>query len=147
MRISWITGIILFALGLLFSYMADALIKTPAETMMATFAANFAVVLFVIFSAIMLGVGAGLILQWLLGFAEKWKAALAGIMLAVIALFVGIGASIGLVVSNGWTALQTFFTFLTLSVTLFFASVCYLFGSTIDVFGSLKKTFKKKFRK
>lgn len=150
MRKSWITGIVLFAIGLLFSFLADSLIKTPAATMIATFASGLATALFVIFSAVLMGLGMGLFVHWLLGFAAKWKASLAGVMLAILSLFVGIGASIGLVVSNGWTALQAFFTFLTLSITLFFTSICYLFGTTVDIFGITKKKIKqtiKKFRK
>lgn len=144
MRTSIFFGIAIFGIGLLFSFLAKSLIHTPAPTMMATFATGLATALFVVFSAIFLGMGAGLILHWLLSFSSNWKAFIASVMLAVVSFFVGIGASIGLVALSGWTALQAFFTFLTLSFTLFLTSFVNLFGGTIHTYCNIKRLFKKK---
>ena len=141
------TGILFFALGLVFSILSKALIGLPVKSLQETFAANLAVAFFVIISAVLLGIGSGVIIHWLIAFAKPLSAGILSLILAAVALFVGVGASLGLIVSNGWTALQALFTFVTLSITLFIGSLFDFFASTDSVVKEVKKFFRLQIKK
>ncbi len=144
MRISIWIGLLTLALGIGLSYLASALIQTQAIGTLQTAASLTAAILFVLFSATMLGIGAGLVVHWIIGFASHWKAFAAEIILSFATFFIGIGATI--MSRNWWTALQTFFTFLTISVSLFFLSFVSLFGGVTKGFKTITKYIKRKFK-
>ena len=139
MRISIIIDAILFAIGILFSFLADALIGLPAQSVLEISAANFGAVLLVIISAALMGIGAGLILHWIIGFSKKITASIASLLLCGTALFIGIGASIGFIALSGWTALQAFVTFITLSCVLFISSFVLFFSGFYRGIETLRK--------
>ena len=141
MRTSIWTGILTLALGIVLSYLADALIQLQAVGPMQTVASMVAAVLFVLFSASMLGLGAGLVIHWIIGFATHWKAFLAELFLSFAIFFIGLGATI--MSRPWWTALQIFFTFLIASTTVFTLSFTSLFGGIAAGIGKIKKYIKK----
>lgn len=145
MRISVWIGIATLLVGLVLSYLADALIKTVTAGALQTTAVLAASMLFVIFSATMLGIGAGLVVHWIIGFATHWKAFIAEIILAFATFFVGIGATI--MSGTLWTGVQVFFTFFIASATLFTMSFANLYGGVSagvsKGFSYIKSKFKK----
>ena len=145
MRVSIWIGLVTLALGIFLSYLADAMIATQAAGAVQTTAVLVASILFVLFSASMLGLGAGLVVHWIIGFATHWKAFIAEIILSFATFFVGIGATI--MSGNWWTAAQVFFTFLIASITLFSLSFVSLFGGIAEGFGKVKKYIKKRFKR
>jgi hypothetical protein len=145
MRTSIWIGIITLAIGILLSYLADAMIQTQTSGVLQTTASILAAVLFVLFSASLLGLGAGLVVHWIIGFATHWKAFIAEMILSFATFFVGIGATI--MSGNWWTALQVFFTFFVASITLFFLSFASLFGGIAQGFAKVKKYVKKKLKR
>ncbi len=145
MRISIWIGLLIFGLGILLSYLADAMIQTQATGAMQTAASTMASVLFVLFSATMLGVGAGLVIHWIIGFAAHWKAAIAEMVLSFATLFTGIGATI--MSGNIWTGVQVFFTFFTASLALFILSFVSLFGGMATGIQRVTKYVKKKIKR
>ncbi|MBW2970350.1 hypothetical protein KY309_00175 [Candidatus Woesearchaeota archaeon] len=145
MRISIWIGLPIFAIGILLSYLADAMIQTQTMGVMQTTAALIAAILYIMFSATMLGAGAGLVLHWIFGFASHWKAFIAEIVFSFAIFFVGIGATI--MSGNPWTGLQIFFTFLTASATLFILSFTSLFGGVLDGIKTIYKYAKKRIKK
>ncbi len=144
MRVSIWIGLITLGLGIFLSYLADAMIQTQTTGAMQTVASTFASVIFILFSASMLGVGSGLVVHWIIGFAAHWKAFIAEMMLSFATFFVGIGATI--MSGNIWTGLQVFFTFFTASIALFMLSFVNLFGSVAGGIGKITKYFRKKKR-
>lgn len=145
MRISIWIGLITFALGIFLSYLADAMIQTQATGVMQTTASLFATILYLVFSASMLGTGAGLVIHWILGFAKHWKTFVAEIILSFATFFTGLGATI---MSDNWlTGLQIFLTFTIASITLFSISFISLYGGIMDGFLAVKKYIKQKFKK
>lgn len=145
MRVSIWIGFIILALGIALSYLADAMIETQATGPVQTTAVLVASILFVLFSAGMLGFGAGLVVHWIVGFAKRWKAATAEIVLSFATFFMGIGATI--MSDNWWTAAQVFFTFLTASMTLFMLSFVSIFGGIAEGFVKIRKYIKKRFKR
>lgn len=145
MRVSIWIGILTLALGIVLSYLADAMIQTQASGPLQTTATLIASILFVLFSASMLGLGAGLVVHWIIGFATHWKAAIAEIVLSFATFFIGIGATI--MSGNLWTAAQVFFTFLIASMTLFMLSFVSLFGGIAQGASKVKKYIKKRFKR
>lgn len=145
MRVSLWIGIVILAVGIVLSYLADALIDTVTAGVLQTTAVLVAAILFVVFSATMLGAGAGLVIHWIIGFATHWKAFIAEIILAFATFFVGIGATI--MSGNLWTGVQVFFTFFIASMTLFIMSFANLYGGISSGIKhgitSVKKRFKK----
>ncbi len=145
MRVSIWIGLITLALGIGLSYLADAMIQTQAAGVMQTTAALIASILFVLFSASMLGLGAGLVVHWIIGFATHWKAFIAEMVISFATFFIGIGATI--MSGNWWTALQVFFTFLIASMTIFTLSFVSLFGGIAQGVQKVTKYVKKKFKR
>lgn len=145
MRVSIWIGLPVLALGILFSYLAKAIIQTPAITQLQTAAFITATVIFLLISAIFLGSGAAMVIHWIAGFVRHFKAFVAEIFLSFAVFFVGIGVTI--MSRNGWQALHLFFTFLTGSMTLFFLSFISLFGSLKEGFTLWTKRFKKAVKK
>ncbi|MEM3154743.1 MAG: hypothetical protein QW165_04230 [Candidatus Woesearchaeota archaeon] len=145
MRVSLWIGIIVLALGIVLSYLADALIDTVTSGVLQTTAVLVAAILFVIFSAAMLGTGAGLVIHWIIGFATHWKAFAAEIILSFAIFFVGIGATI--MSGNVWTGVQVFFTFFIASITLLALSFNNLFGGVSSSFTKGVAYVKSKFTK
>jgi len=144
MRISIWIGLIILGLGIGLSYLADAMIETQATGAVQTTAVLVASILFVLFSASMLGFGAGLVVHWIIGFASHWKAAIAEIVLSFATFFIGIGATI--MSGNWWTAAQVFFTFLIASMTLFMLSFVSIFGGIAEGAVKIRKYVKKRFK-
>jgi hypothetical protein len=146
MRVSIWVGLVTLVLGIILSYLADALITTVTSGALQTTAVLIAAACFVVFSATMLGIGAGLVVHWVIGFATHWKAFIAEIILAFATFFVGIGATI--MSGNIWTGVQVFFTFFVASLTLFSMSFGNLYGGistgVSKGIGYLKSKFTKK---
>ena len=145
MRISIWIGLLTLAIGILLSYLADAMIATQAVGTLQTAASIVATVLFVLFSASMLGVGIGLVVHWIIGFASHWKGFIAEMILSFATFFVGIGATI--MSGNLWTGLQVFFTFFIASTILFLLSFISLFGGVGEGVKKVRKYVKKKFKR
>ncbi len=145
MRISIWIGLVTLALGIGLSYLADAMIQTQASGTLQTTATLVASILFVLFSASMLGLGAGLVVHWIIGFASHWKAFITEMVLSFATFFIGIGATI--MSGNWWTAAQVFFTFLIASMTLFLLSFVSLFGGISQGVQKVKKYVRKKFKR
>jgi len=145
MRVSIWIGLITLGLGIFLSSLADALIATQTMGPIQTMAGTAASVIFILFSASMLGLGAALIVHWIVGFAAHWKAFFAELILSFAVFFIGIGATI--MSGNIWTGLQVFFTFFIASVTLFSLSFISLFGGLAEGIVSIKKYVKKKLKK
>src|SRR3989344_52360 len=97
MRPSLITGIVFFLIGLVFSVLANGLLDTESPHLTAVYATSIATIIFVVFSALFLGMGAGLIIHWIIGLNHTWKAGAANVVIAGIAFLVGIGGTIGFV--------------------------------------------------
>lgn len=142
MRVSLWIGLPLFLLGIGFSYLADGIIQTQAATQLQSFAQIFAAVLFVLFSAVLLGTGSALVIHWIFGFGNHWLAWMAEIVFSFALLFTGIGASA--VQQNIWTALQIIFTFASSSALLFFLSFVTLFGGFTQGISTILRFFKKR---
>jgi len=142
MRISIWIGLLTFGIGILLSYLADAMVKTQTIGALQTTAATIASIIFILFSATMLGTGAGLVIHWIFGFASHWKAFIAEIIFSVIILIIGIIATI--ISGNVWTALQAFITFLTASISLLILSFVTMFGGIFEGFTSIKKYIEKR---
>jgi len=145
MRFSIWIGLLTLAIGIVLSYLADAMIQTQTMGIMQTTASIVAAVLFVVFSATMLGFGAGLVVHWIIGFASKGKAFVAEMILSFATFFIGIGATI--MSGNWWTALQVFFTFFIASLALFLLSFINLFGGVAEGMSKTVKYVKKKFKR
>jgi hypothetical protein len=145
MRLSIWFGIVTLAVGIVLSYLADALIHTITVGALQTTAVLISALLFVVFSAALLGFGAGLVVHWIIGFATHWKAFIAEMILAFATFFVGIGAT--LMSGNWWTAVQVFFTFFIASFTLFMLSFVNLFGGAKQGISQAVKFAKKKFKR
>jgi len=145
MRTSIWFGIIILACGIFLSYLADAMIDTQTAEGIQTTATITAAVLFVAFSAAMLGVGAGLIVHWIIGFAMHWKAFAAEIVIGFATFFIGIGAAI--MSGNWWTGMQVFCTFLIASITIFVLSFTTAFSGVKEGARDVKKGIKKWTRK
>lgn len=145
MRVSVWIGIVTLIVGIVLSYLADALINTLTTGPLQTTAVLVAAALFVIFSATMLGFGAGLVVHWIIGFATHWKAFIAEMILSFATFFVGIGATV--MSGNWWTAVQMFFTFFIASATLFFLSFINLYGGVKGSGWQAFKYAKKKFKR
>ncbi|VVB80961.1 Uncharacterised protein [uncultured archaeon] len=142
MRISIWIGFLTFGIGILLSYLAKAMIQTQTAGAMQTTAATIASIIFVLFSATMLGTGAGLVIHWIFGFAKHWKAFVAEIVFSVVILIIGIGAS--LMSGNIWTGMQEFVAFLTASIALFVLSFITMFGGIFEGFKSVKEYIEKR---
>lgn len=133
------------ALGILFSYMADSLIALQTFGTLQTASGIVATVLFVLFSAMLLGLGSALFIHWVFGFANHTLAFVAEINLSFALFFIGLGAA--LTIGVPWTALQLFCTFLFGSIILFFLSFITLFGSLGAGAAKITKYLKKRLRK
>jgi hypothetical protein len=145
MRVSIFIGLFTLAIGIVLSYMAKSLIAVQTVGTLQTTASIIATVLFILLSASMLGMGAGLVLHWLIGFASYGKAFVAELVISFAVFFMGIGATI---MSRNWyTAVQVFFAFFTASVTIFSLSFINLFGSIAAGITHMTKRLKKRFRK
>lgn len=143
MRVSIFIGLFIAALGLFMSYLADELIQTHTYSALQLTAKVFAAVLFVSFSATLLGLGAALIIHWLFGFATSWKAFAAELFLSFATFFVGIGAAL---VSTPWlTAVHLFFTFFVASCALFIFSFASLFGGIAIGMFTIRRYIRKRF--
>ncbi|MBS3148729.1 hypothetical protein J4219_07635 [Candidatus Woesearchaeota archaeon] len=142
MRISLWLGLPLFLLGVGFSYLADGIIQTQTATQLQTFAQIFAAVLFVLFSAVLLGTGSALVIHWIFSFGNHWLAWIAEILFSFALLFTGIGAAAAQ--QNVWTALQIVFTFASASALLFFLSFITLFGGFTQGLTAISQYFKKR---
>jgi len=145
MRTSIWFGVIILAFGIFLSYLADALIKTQTAGVLQMTATLVAAILFVVFSATMLGLGAGLVVHWIIGFAMHWKAFIAEMILSFATFFVGIGAAI--MSGNWWTSLQVFCTFFIASLSLFTLSFVSAYGGLSQGYKSAKKYLKRKFKR
>jgi len=143
MRVSIWIGLPILGLGVLLSYLADAMIATQTITPIQTAAAILAAVLFVLFSASLLGLGAGLVVHWIIGFASEWKAFGAELVLSFATFFIGIGATA--MSSNAWQGLQIFFTFFAASLTIFLLSFVSLFGGVMIGMKTSAKYIKKRY--
>lgn len=129
MRLSIWFGILFLAAGIGVSYLADALIGIDAIGTTASIATIISAVLFILFSASMIGIGAALILHWILGFAthSHLKVFILEIVLSFAIFFVGVGAAI--MSDNIWTGLHVFFSFVVTSIFLANLSIIHVFGS------------------
>ncbi len=145
MRISIWIGLVTLTLGIFLSYLADAMIQTQASGTLQTTATLVASILFVLFSASLLGLGTGLVVHWIIGFASHWKAFMAEMVLSFATFFMGVGATI--MSGNWWTALQVFFTFLIASLTLFTLSFVSLFGGITEGVQKVTKYVKKRLKR
>jgi len=141
MRISIIFGLFTLALGIFLSYLADAMITLRTTTALQTTASIIATVIFILFSASMLGLGIGLVIHWILGFTSNLKAFILKIILSFATLFVGIGAAI--MSNNIWTGFQVLFTFLFASIFIFGLSSISLARGLFDNILSFNKYIKK----
>jgi len=144
MRISIWFGIFTFALGIFLSFLSNAMIATQTATVLQTTASIIATVIFVLFSAVMLGTGAGLVLHWIAGFGSPVRAFVLEVILSFALFFVGLGATI--MSGNVWTGLQVFFTFFTASVAIFSLSFINLFGGMMEGIVQTKKFIYGKVR-
>ncbi|TAL56019.1 MAG: hypothetical protein EPN86_02915 [Nanoarchaeota archaeon] len=140
MRSSALIGIIILAAGIFVSYLSDELIATQTAGLQAT-ATTTAAVIFVALSAALIGVGAGLLVHWIIGFAVHWKAFMAEIIIGFATFFIGIGAS--LMSGNWWTGMQVFCTFLIASITIFVLSFTTAFSGVKEEVRTVKKGLKK----
>lgn len=148
MRASIWAGVVLFGLGLLFSYLARALIKTIVFTPAQKFAAVFAIVLFVLFSALLLGLGLAFLVHGIISFGKHLFAFVLELFLSFAGFFAGIGATI--MADNWLSAIHTFFTTLIASCALAALSLAHILGlvaqgtSTVAHYVKKRKTKRKK---
>jgi len=144
MRTSVFYGLLTLVLGVVLSYFADALVDLKTIGMLQSTATTVAAVLFIIFSATLLGFGAGLVVHWILGFGKHWQAFIAEVILSFATFFIGVGATL---MSGNWmTALQIFFTFFVASTTLFSLSFINFFGGITEGIVAARKYAKKTFK-
>ena len=143
MRVSFWLAVPTLALGVLFSYMADSLIALNTIGGLQTAASLVATVLFVVFSATLLGAGAALFIHWVFSFGNHYLAFAAELFLSFALFFVGLGAA--LTIGIPWTALQLFLTFLFGSLVLFGLSFVTLFGGFAEGITTVRKYIKKRF--
>jgi len=145
MRVSIWLGLPILALGILLAYFAKE-IKFVAHDV----AGIVAVVLFILLSSMALGVGAALVIHWMMNLVAGWFAFVAELFLSFALFFIGIGVTAALV-GDMWSALHIFITFLFGSMMLFGLAFVSLFGSVWesgrDVMAVLWKRFQKKRRR
>lgn len=142
MRVSIWLALPILALGVLFSYMADSLIALNTIGGLQTAASLVATVLFVVFSAVMLGAGAALFIHWVFGFGNHYLAFAAELFLSFALFFIGLGGA--LTIGVPWTALQMFLTFTFGSIVLFSLSFIALFGGVAQGISAVRKYISKK---
>lgn len=145
MRVSIWLGLPILAVGILFAYFAKE-IKFAAHDV----AGIVAVVLFILLSSMALGVGAALVIHWMMNLVAGWFAFVAELFLSFALFFIGIGVTAALV-GDMWSALHIFITFLFGSMMLFGLAFVSLFGSVWesgrDIMLVLWKRFQKKRRR
>lgn len=125
MRQSILIGIVVFSAGMIIA-------KSAAELHQGRIIIGAYLVL--VISSLLIGTGAGLTIHWLLGFAKKWKTAIAEIVISFAALFVGIGAAV--MSQNVWKATQVLIAFV-------FASLTIMMMSPISLITGLKQFIGK----
>jgi len=142
MRVSIWIGLPVLALGVLLAYFAKELKYASHEV-----AGIVAVVLFILLSSMALGVGAALVIHWLMNLVAGWFAFVAEMFLSFSLFFIGVGVTAALV-GDSWSALHIFLTFLFASTMLFGLAFVSLFGSVWesgkDIGSVLWKRFQKK---
>lgn len=142
MRVSIWIGLPVLAIGVLLAYFAKEIMYTSHEI-----AGIVAVVLFILLSSMALGVGAALVIHWLMNLVAGWFAFVAELFLSFALFFIGIGVTAALV-GDMWSALHIFLTFLFGSMMLFGLAFVSLFGSVWesgrDIMEVLWKRFQKK---
>lgn len=145
MRASIWLGIPVLAIGIALAYFAKELKFYSNEV-----AGLVAVVLFILLSAMALGVGAALVIHWFMNLVAGWFAFAAELFLSFALFFIGVGVTAALV-GDSWNALHIFLTFLFSSMTLFGLAFVSLFGdlweSARDILEVLGKRFQRKAKK
>jgi len=147
MRLSIWFGLLFLGLGILLSSLADALIDIPAMGYFETTAVFISAVLFVLFSAAMIGCGAALIIHWIIGFVghSHFKGFVLEMILSFALFFVGIGAAV--MTRSLWTGLHIFASFFAASAFLFNLSFINFFGSFVHGFTATSHFVSKKIKK
>lgn len=144
MKMTFFIGLLLFGIGLGFSYLTDGIIQAQTNTALQTTSTLIASILFLSMSGIFLGIGAALLLHWVLSFGHPLKAFAAELFFSVAVFFTGLGVTF--TADNTWTALQAFFTFSVAAISIFIVSFSNFFGGAIrGAQQSLK--YAKKFTK
>lgn len=143
MRLSIWFGIIFLALGFAIGILPDELLSVsgPAKLSIAT---TLSAIIFIIFSGSLIGLGAALVLHWIIGFAahSHTKAYIAEVLLSFATFFVGLGAAF--MSGNIWTGLHIFISFFSASIGLFNLSIINLFGTFAHGFERCAAYIKKK---
>lgn len=143
MRSSIWLGVLLLALGGLFSWVASTLMGIAGEGF-EFFASSFGAVLFVFVASLLLGVGAALVIQWLADFAHTILASTIKIVCAIALFFIGLGLAIAS--RNWWIAIHLFFACVIASITLFILSFATLVGGAVKGTEAVARKVRKKIR-
>ena|SRR3989344_3385393 len=145
MRVSIFAGLPMLLVGIGVSYLAKGLIDVQVATQLQSASTTIAAVLFVLLSAVLLGMGAGLVIHWIFTFANHYLAFVSEAILAFGLIFIGIGVAVGS--GNVWTGVQAFFTFLTASIVLLLASFVTLFGGITQGIVTILKHVKRRLKR
>ena len=125
MRWSFVLGVLLFAIGFGFSYLAYSLDLSIASRMGV--ATSIAAFFYVLFSSVFLGYGVALLLHWLFEFTGSMRAFFGQVIFAIALFFAGVGASI--MSGEMFLGLHVFFTFATAGIGLLCLSFTTVFGT------------------
>lgn len=147
MKIVGIVGLIFLLIGVGFFWLTNSIIMTPSLGGSAVVVTHVAKLLFMFISSSFLGVGAGLLIYWILQYGKALSSAVFSVTLSFATFFGGMGASIAL--RELWLSTHVFLTFTFLSVTLFVSALLHVAMGVTNIFTQVKwkKLFTWKKRK
>jgi len=142
MRASLWIGLLTLLIGVGFFFLGTNLVQTQTTNSSQTVATGFATALFIVFSALFIGIGTALIAHWIFGFFPSGPAFAIETFLGFALFFIGIGITI--MNRSPYSALFGFLTFFTISIALFCLAVTRLFGGISSGVHTLTKKIGKK---
>lgn len=144
MRSSIGVGLLLVALGLLFSFVATSLMGTGSIGF-DSFASSFGAVLFLFTASVMLGIGVGMVIHWFADFANTMAAFIIKVFFGLAFFF--IGAGLAFASQNWWLGVHVLFACVVTSMTLFILAFGGLVGGAVKGTAAVAKRVGKKVSK
>ena len=144
MRSSIGAGVLLVALGLLFSFVATSLMGTGTLGM-DSFASSFGAIFFLFAASVMVGIGLGLLIHWFADFANTGAAFVIKLFFGLAFFFVGAG--LALATRNWWFGIHVLFGCVVTSITLFILAFGGLVGGAVKETAAVARSVRKKISK
>src|SRR3989344_6372066 len=144
MRPSIGIGVLLVALGALFSFIASSLLGT-AGAGFNSFASSFGAILFLFAASVLLGIGAGLVISWFADFARTLVSFTIKICFGLAFFFVGLGIAVA---SRNWLlAIHIIFACTIGGITLVILAFATLVSGAVKGTAAVAKNVERKIRK